>query len=326
MRLITIKYSSSYKEKWDDFLDKSKNSTFLFKRDFLEYHSDRFLDYSVMVFDGDELCALLPACLENINTINSHGGLTYGGLVVLEDIKLNSYLKIFSSILYFLNSEGIYQLKYKAIPAFYTKIATQEEDYASFILRAENFRTDTSLAINRSKSIPYQNRRLRCIKKANSFNLIVKEDNNFDVFWESILSPNLLKKFNKSPTHSLSEIKYLAHKFPNNIKQFNVYKDNDIVAGCCIFVTETVAHAQYISSNDLGRNMDAIDLLFDYLIKDRFKTKEYFDFGICNENEGLSLNHGLLDWKEGFGGRTYAHKFYLIQTINYKLIQKITIN
>ena len=67
-------------------------------------------------------------------------------------------------------------------------------------------------------------------------------------------------------------------------------------------------------------------MLFDYLITDLFKEKEFFDFGICNEKNGKYINHGLLDWKEGFGGRTYVHKFYNIKTSKHYLLNSVIKN
>ena len=43
------------------FLDTPKNATFLFRRDYMDYHRDRFADHSLMIFRGEKLAALLPA-------------------------------------------------------------------------------------------------------------------------------------------------------------------------------------------------------------------------------------------------------------------------
>ena len=86
-------YESKYKSQWDSFIDVSKNATFLFKRDFMDYHSSRFEDSSFLIFKDLELVALFPANIE-ANNLYSHKGLTYGGLVVKENIKLNDFLII----------------------------------------------------------------------------------------------------------------------------------------------------------------------------------------------------------------------------------------
>ena len=241
-----------------------------------------------------------------------------------KDIKLKKYLNIFSQILFYFKENNITLFKYKSLPIFYTDLPAQEEEYAMFILKAINYRTDTTLTIQNPNIIPYQTRRIRSIKKANKYNLTIKDGDSFELFWSQILEPHLKSRYNKKPTHSLAEINLLASSFPNNISQHNIFdEDDNIIAGCTVFETITTAHVQYIASNEIGRNTGGIDKLFDYLITDAFKDKQYFDFGICNEEEGLYINDGLLDWKEGFGGRTFVHKYFSIDPNNYNLLKTI---
>ena len=70
-------YNHTYKKQWDDFVKKSKNGTFLFFRDFIEYHGEKFKEYSLMFFIEDELVALMPGHIEN-KVFYTHKGLTYG--------------------------------------------------------------------------------------------------------------------------------------------------------------------------------------------------------------------------------------------------------
>ncbi len=116
----------------------------------------------------------------------------------------------------------------------------------------------------------------------------------------------------------------LAVKFPENIKQYNIYLGDTIMAGCTMFINQTVAHAQYISGSDEGRANGCLDYLFNYLIKEEFNKSPYFDFGNSNEEAGTKINFGLMDWKEGFGGRAISHDFYKINTANYFLLDNIS--
>ena len=47
------KYTKENRLAWDTFISGAKNATFLFARDFMEYHSDRFTDYSLLVYKDD---------------------------------------------------------------------------------------------------------------------------------------------------------------------------------------------------------------------------------------------------------------------------------
>ncbi len=77
----TVKYDKRHKEEWDDFVCCSKNGTFLFYRDFMEYHSGRFKDHSLLFYEKDKPVALLPGNITG-NIFYSHQGLTYGGFIL----------------------------------------------------------------------------------------------------------------------------------------------------------------------------------------------------------------------------------------------------
>jgi len=76
------RYTPARKTDWDAFVRTAKNATFLFHRDYMDYHGDRFVDHSLLIFHGKTLMGLLPANLATDSTLVSHAGLTYGGLMV----------------------------------------------------------------------------------------------------------------------------------------------------------------------------------------------------------------------------------------------------
>jgi len=75
----------------------------------MDYHSDRFEDFSLMVYRDDVLFAVLPANIKETKVI-SHQGLTYGSFVLQESAKLFDVFEAFKAMLAFLNTEGIHQL------------------------------------------------------------------------------------------------------------------------------------------------------------------------------------------------------------------------
>lgn len=320
------KFKKEDTEIWNTFISNSKNGTFLFHRDYMDYHADRFEDHSLMIFVKNKLQAIVPANINKESKLISHNGLTYGGIVIGKNIRLNLYLIIYAAINKFLKLKGVNEWELKLIPDFYTELPSQECQYALFLDKAKRTRVDTALVIRQKEKLKYQNRRKRSINKAKNAAYKVLNDSDFKRFWTEILIPNLMERFGVKPVHSLEEIESLSEKFPENISQVNIYENNEIIAGCTIYETATVAHAQYISANDYGRKSGALDLLFDVMINELFSHKEYFDFGICNEQAGKVLNVGLLDWKEGFGGRTYVHEFYKINTSNTKALQSVIRN
>ncbi len=289
------------------------------------YHSERFQDFSLMVYNSDKLVALLPAN-RNKEILYSHQGLSYGGLVVSELVTFESFYTIWKVVLVFLEEEHIQKFQLKLLPRIYQTVTNDEIDYLLFKLKAKNYRKDITSVIDYKNllSITSSNRK-RGVKKGIKNKLEIKEDDNFEGFWNEILIPNLAQTHQTKPVHTVEEIKLLKHNFPNNIRQFNVYHHSKIVGGVTIFETENVAHAQYISANMDKQQLGTLDFLFSYLIKEVFVEKKYFDFGISNENQGHSINRGLLNWKESFGARSVIHDFYEIDVVNHVLLNDLFI-
>lgn len=322
--LKIVTYSSDYKNKWDDFLKSSKNGTFLFFRDFMDYHQDRFNDASLMVFKNDKLFAVFPANKAG-KTIYSHQGLTYGGLLVGSKLKLHSILACFKSVLQYYEEHGFIDVQIKLIPNIYNAIPSDEMLYMIHVLNGSLIRRDLLSVINQKFPLKYAKDRLDGIKRGEKAGLIIKEDDEFDAFWNSILIPNLKNKHAVNPVHTLEEIKLLKQYFPENIKQYNVYENDRIVAGTTIFISKEVAHSQYISADQDKNITGSLDFLHNYLLTDVFKNKSYFDFGVSNENNGLNVNSGLQYWKEGFGARGIAQDFYQLKIANYTRLDNVLI-
>ncbi|MFK7782209.1 GNAT family N-acetyltransferase [Psychroserpens sp.] len=318
------RYHSEFKLQWDEFVVNSKNATFLFQRDFMEYHQDRFNDYSLMIYKDDTLFALLPAN-KNTHQIHSHQGLSYGGLLLIENSKFIDVLEAFKSTLHYLNDKGFDCLNLKLLPKIYHKLPSDEIDYLLFLTKAECYRKDTMSVVDSNYKIKISKNRDNGFKRGLKNELVVKEVQEFKEFWDCILTKNLKAKHNTTPVHSLEEITYLKTCFPKHIRQFNVYHGDRIVAGTTIFETPLVAHSQYISGNEDKNILGSLDFLHTHLLKTVFHEKDYFDLGVSNEQNGMKVNQGLQYWKEGFGARTIIHDFYKIKTENYNLLNDVFI-
>jgi len=313
------KYTKENRLAWDTFISGAKNATFLFARDFMEYHSDRFTDYSLLVYKDDLLYAVLPANIVG-DKLYSHKGLTYGSLVLSKSAKLLYTFEAFKALLAFLNAKAISTLELRNIPTFYNTMPSDELSYFLFKANATLIKRDALMVIDTSTKIKFQKNRREGINKAKRNGLTIAVDDNFEGFWNEILIPNLQKKHGVAPVHSLEEIQLLAAKFPDHIKQVNVYKDNVIVAGTTLFLTKTTIHPQYVSGNSDKNAFGSLDLAYDYIINHFDSSKRYFDFNISSEENGTALNSGLIFWKESCGARTYVADNYLIDTACYKTL------
>lgn len=304
-----VKYNKNYKETWNDFVKNAKNSHFFFYRDYMEYHSDRFEDFSLLFFnDKEKLIAVLPANIKG-DVVYSHQGLTFGGFLIDYKMKTPVMLDLFQELKIFLKTKNITKLIYKCIPYIYHKVPAEEDRYALFVQGAKLFRRDVSSTVYLDQKIKYQEQRKRAIKKALKNGLVVEKSEDFEQYWK-ILEETLKSKYNSKPVHSVDEIVKLYNLFPENIKLFVAKKDNEIMAGTVIFENEIIAHTQYLANSEKGRKLGALDFVIDTLVNEIYKNKKYFDFGISNENNGRHLNEGLIQQKEGFGARAVVHDFY----------------
>ena len=308
----TVKYTVEQKNLWNEFVKNSKNSHFFFLRNYMEYHSGRFEDFSLMVFDDtDKLVAILPANLKE-NVLHSHQGLTFGGFLVDDKMKTETMLEIFESLKKFIKEQNVEKIVYKCIPYIYHLKPSEEDRYALFRNDAKLIRRDVTSTIDLTEQIRYSKGRKWTINKAKKESIQTFESDDYETFWE-LLTGVLESNHEAKPVHTLEEMKKLASLFPKNIKLFLAKKDERIVSGALIYENQNIVHTQYLANSEEGRDLGALDLLIDYLIKDIYKNKKYFDFGISNEDAGRYLNTGLIAQKEGFGARAVVHDFYELE-------------
>lgn len=308
--LEILRYEKAYHKAWDEFIQRSKNGVFLFLRNYMEYHSERFSDFSLLFFEENNLIAVMPANKVE-NTLFSHGGLTFGGIVSDTKMKASKMLEIFACMKQYLSTHGIIKIIYKAIPHIYHHIPAEEDLYALFINEARLVRRDISTTILTRSSLPFSKGRKSCIKKAEKLDLKVERSFDFYEFM-AIETRYLNEKHGKNPVHTDEEINYLASLFPDNIKLFEARQNSTMLGGVIIYESFQVAHAQYIASTNEGKNVAALDAVINYLLNSYYKDKKYFDFGISTTNQGQFLDINLIANKESFGGRSVVYDFYEI--------------
>lgn len=309
---VVRQYQQSDYDAWNAFVDQAKNATFLFHRDFMEYHQDRFEDFSLLIFDKNKLVAILPANRVG-DTVYSHQGLTYGGLVYDKKMKIGEVDEIFDQLLVYLKTNAFINLFWNPIPVFYIPNGNSAIDF--FIVKNQGhlYRKEMNLVVNLREEILISKSKLKHFRKIENLNLEVVEEASFSAFWIHVLEKRLLEKHNVKPIHSLAEISYLKEKFPNSIKQFSVYFENEIIAGITLFESENGVKSQYGATTLIGEKYRALDYLFIKLIeKYKKEGKHFFDMGIVNENNEKGYNSGLLQQKQELGCSVYNQDFYKI--------------
>lgn len=305
-----VRYTESHAEEWNTFVKTSKNGTFLMNRGYMDYHSDRFADHSLLFYLDGRLEALLPAN-ERQGTLFSHQGLTYGGLVIGERITARGVMTLFSELNDYLRHQGIHLIIYKAIPHIYHRVPAEEDLYAlQTVCQAKITQRHISSAICPSRPVKWRRDRHYGANKALTNGIVVERSDDFGEFWP-ILEDNLTRTYGAKPVHTLEEMELLHSRFPEEIVLYLARReDGTPVAGTVLYVTPQVVHAQYISASPEGKHLHAVDALFRQIIEKDYVGHPYIDFGKSTEDDGTVLNETLIYQKEGFGGRGVCYDWY----------------
>lgn len=301
------RYEPALRERWNALNARARNGHFLFDRNFMEYHADRFDDASLVVFDGGEPVALLPANRRD-ETIHSHQGLTFAGLVV-DALRTADVLACLEACAAHWREAGAARLIYKPIPWIYHRRPAQEDLYWLFRRDARLRARLVSAAVRLDWPGAVSQRRRRGAAKAARSGLVFARSFRFDDFWQ-ILSSVLGDRHRAVPVHTANEMRLLAERFPDNIELYTAERDSEILAGVVIFRTDQVAHTQYLAASPEGRASGALDGLLSALMDRSREGAAWFDFGTSNEADGRVLNEGLVRQKEEFGASAVAHDIY----------------
>lgn len=313
--MIEIKrYSDHNQGEWNHFNNEAKNSLFMFDRNYMDYHRDRFNDHSLMFFSDDELVALLPAC-EKGNDIISHGGLTFGGLITSNRMKQHTMNDCIDALIVYCKENSIKTVTYKTIPHIYHSQPAEEDRYALYACGAKLITVDASTYLNLTSPLKMPKGRKAQISRARREGVEIMElteQSDYDSFID-LENKVLESRHDTHAVHTSQELKMLHDRFPNNIHLFAALKDEKMIAGTVVYEYQQVIHTQYMAANELARVIGALDLAIATVIEKYRENKYWLDFGISTEHGKVFLNEGLIAQKEGFGGRTGVYEIWKIE-------------
>lgn len=305
------RYTSEQSDAWNEFVKNSKNGTFLFDRNYMDYHAERFTDCSLMFRDASgRLVAVMPANLKD-GTLISHGGLSYGGVVSNQRMKTPLMLETFESLIEFARNAGASRLVYKAVPHIYHVQPAEEDLYALFRHNAQIVKREVSTTVSLKERLPVSKGRKWTINQSRKNRIEVRKSDDFETFMR-LETELLTAKYNVVPVHTAAEMHLLASRFSENIKLFGAFLHDEMLAGTIVYASPTLAHAQYMAASAEGKQLCALDAIVQELMTVHYAEKRYFDFGISTEKQGRYLNLGLVEYKESWGGRATVYDTYEI--------------
>lgn len=305
------KYSSEKEDIWNRFNKESKNSLFMFDRKYMDYHSDRFKDHSLLFYDEDKLIAILPLS-EHGEELKSHGGLTYGGFITDSKMKQHTMMDCFETFISYAKENGFSKVTYKCIPHIYHNQPAEEDRFALFANGAQLVTVDVSTYVNMCAPLKMPKGRKAQISRAKREGVVIEELSSLEDFETFIELENAVLKERHEVTavHTGAELKLLKDRLPENIHLFAAMKDGNMIAGTVVYEYNAVIHTQYMAADDEARIIGALDLAVATVIEKYRNTKKWLDFGISTEHGKIHLNKGLCSQKEGFGGRTGVYEIW----------------
>lgn len=326
--MFTIQpYDAAQSDKWDAFvLTRAMNGTFLHTRRFLSYHPEgRFQDASVMIYHGQELCAVVPAARQTVEgrrVLRSHPGSTFGGPVIgPELLRAPKLVELVEAL------DGYYQARgYDAAEMKLTSdlFSTRPTDALQYALYHAGYTDELEIAAY----LPTEGRGHEGLVAAYSFNkrydlkrcmraglhdrtLQTREE--LAAFYD-LLCLNL-RKFDAKPVHTLDElIDFHERRLRGETVFLGVYDaPGRMVAGACLFWFRqaNVLHTQYLATAPDVPDCVPSAYLYDSVIRQGLALGvKAVSFGTSTHERGHVLNTGLIQNKEGYGCLHALNRIY----------------
>lgn len=300
-------FTASDRNEWDSFVASARNGLFLFARNYLEYHNDRFSDHSLLFRLGGRLIGVLPGNLEG-QVLHSHGGLTFGGVVVNERCVASHTIAIFDALLDHAERMQIRKLRYKPVPFIFQRQPAEEDLFAINLLGGMLVRRDIASVVDLRAGLRISKSKRQGRSRGLAAGLDVQESRDLPQFF-ALLTHVLRSRHDARPTHTEEELTHLQSKFPDSIKLFVAAAGGTIEAGAIVYDYESAVHTQYLAASDRGRTIGALDLLITELGRSVFSDRRYLSLG-TSMTGARTLNMSLLQQKEMLGARAVVFDQY----------------
>ena len=311
--IAALPYEPGQVDAWDELVARAPMATFLHTRRFLGYHGDRLRDASLTIWDRRRMVGVLPAALdpEHAERVVSHPGATYGGVVHDGSLTGERSLGAIGAAGSAYRERGLASFTYKAVPWIYHRVPADDDIYALSRLGATRRRLDLSCAIELNHRRMPRPRRRRGARRALAHGLHLSDALELlPEFWR-VVERNLVTRHRTRPVHTVEEMLRIRDMFPDCVRFVFGLLDGTVVAGTVLFASPAVVHAQYVASDERGREVSALDGVLEHCIAQAAAAgHRFFDFGISTENGGSDLNRGLYTFKREFGGGGVGYEIY----------------
>ncbi len=328
-----VRYSESYYEEWEAFIDNAINGTIFHRQKFLGYHPpDRFEDHSLLFYEKNKLLAVFPAAIiekEGCKVLKSHPGASYGGFVFNQKIPLRKVYQILENLDSHCKNNQVDRIEFRLAPKIFNScfldqldFSLQQNNYQQFEQELAtyyplNHFNDAETLQEFIQQFPATSKKE--LKKGFKDGLsckVLSTETAINNFYQ-ILSDNLQSRFNQAPTHTREELHHLLDLFPDQVFIYGVYQSEKLVGGYLVFeINKQGWHIFYACQDYNFQQARPLNFALGGLLK-LAKTKgiPFLNYGISTEDGGNYINWGLFRFKEDFGG-TGILRTYWLKTIH----------
>lgn len=303
-----LRYRDDMKESWDACVTDSKNGSFLFLRDYMDHHRDRFDDNSFIFIRDGQVIACLPAHRTG-DCLSSHQGLTFGGLVMHRSIRLSAVLGIFEALCEEMRTAALQALYYRHMPHPYHLRPSEEDLFVLVNMGARIIESKATSIVSAGDRSLYSRNRRRDIKRVGRSHLSIRQSFDFCGFMD-LCADYLWLRRGAVPLHSGEELARLASRFPNNIALYTAEDHSGIIGGIVIYRNAVCTRSQYLAQSAYGQRLGVLSAIYDHILMQVLNAGAAFDFGPSADPATGQLDDSLHRYKESFGARTIQVNSY----------------
>lgn len=302
-------YHLGMQDEWDQLVDSSLNGNLLQTRRFLDYHGDRFSDCS-LAFRGNNrvLEAVLPLADLGGGRCASHPGSTYGGLIVQPYIGAEKKVQLFRQLFEHLTELGFTNMLYTPVPSLFHSVADESDLYALASLGGVIERRQPNFVLDPEKTVLGRKKNRALARKAGVAAAVSTRPT--EVF--KVVRQQLLERHGLEPVHTEPEFKDLQNRLGKQLIVVEAAKGATLLAGAILLDLGSAIHVQYMGNNSVGREVQALDAVVEFIYDKASTESKLISFGISTDQSGEELNTGLAAFKENFGSHVRMIDRYFV--------------
>jgi Acetyltransferase (GNAT) domain len=313
MSKITLKEATDNQlNKWDDFIESSRNGTLFHMRHFLAYHGDRFAGrehYLVFLRGEAEVASLSLAVDEEdgVRVARSPYGASYGGIVLFREPVYSLSADIIASLVKWLIENRIEYCRFthpiaccSAISMDTFTLALQE---AGFALINRDISSVVRLGLKNTVWDRVSGNARNMVRKAERNGIVIDHDPLFADYWQ--VMEQTFTKHGTNATHNREELSDLIRRFPKHISIHVARMKGRPVAGVCEFVINSRVNSSFYFCQDPDhQEVQGLSLLvMDALQRSEKAGYNYYDFGTSSVN--MQSRPNIFHFKESFGAEGF---------------------